>query len=217
MQHKKVILFDLDGTITQSEEGILNSIIYTLKKYGREVPEKNKLKQFIGPPLHESFMRMMGVDEAEGYRAVDVYREYYATKGIFENEMYEGIPELLLSLVKKGCKIALATSKPQKYAAQILAYFKIDRHFDSITGAFMDGTRTDKKEIIEHVLSIYTESEKADLVMIGDRRHDIIGAVFHNVDSIGVTYGYGSKEELDEAGATKLVSSVSELKALLLK
>lgn len=217
MKQKKIILFDLDGTITQSEEGILNSIIYTLKKYGKAVPEKQFLKQFIGPPLHESFMKLLQVNEAEGYRAVDVYREYYAEKGIFENEMYEGIAELLNQLVSSGKRVGLATSKPQKYAEQILAFFKIEHFFDSVTGAFMDGTRTNKKEIISHALSLYPENTKSDFVMIGDRRHDIIGANFHDIESIGVIYGYGSAEELSEAKATVLAQSVIELKGLLLK
>lgn len=216
MQKKKVILFDLDGTLSQSEQGILNSIIYTLNKYERGIPSRDELRKFIGPPLHESFMTLMGVDEKQGFKAVDVYREYFAKKGIYENELYIGILDLLKELSDQGKIIGLATSKPEKYANQILEYFKIDGYFDSVTGAFMDGKRTDKTEIIDHALSLYPEMDKSDVVMIGDRRNDMIGACNHQVDCIGVAYGYGSHEELQEAGATVIVDSVEQLKNLLI-
>lgn len=212
--HWKYILFDLDGTLTDPKEGIINSIQYALRRYGIERKEE-ELIHFIGPPLHVSFMEFFPA-EAEAHKAVDVYREYYATKGIYENLLFDGIPELLKKLKQQGKVICLATSKPENFAQQILQHFSIDEYFDVITGANMDSTRTEKAEVIGEVMRQLPLLTPETAVMIGDRKFDIIGAKAHGLDTIGVAFGYGSVEELEKEAPGYIVHSVKELGRLLL-
>ena len=196
-------IFDLDGTITDSCPGILNAIRYALKKREIDEPSEEVLRSFIGPPLQQQFQTVFGLSEEEGAAMVSIYREYYGVKGIFENRVYDGVPGMLEKLRAAGVRVLMATSKPEKYAKRIAEHFGFDRYFDFIGGACMDGTRTDKHEVIEYVLSScgISEDERNSTVMIGDRSHDILGAEKSGLHSIGVLYGYGSIEELKEAGA----------------
>lgn len=217
---KKVILFDLDGTLTDPGVGITNSVMYALEKYGIIVSDRSELYKFIGPPLMQSFENYYGFDKNEAERAVSLYREYFRDRGIFENQVYDGIKQLLGTLKAKGKVVGLATSKPEVYAKQILEHFELDGNFDFISGSMMSGERTDKGEVIAWAVQLLGEKQKQkytaeEMVMIGDREHDVIGARKNRITSIGVLYGYGSREELTEAGADAVVSSVGELAEML--
>lgn len=207
----KNILFDLDGTITDPGEGITNSVIHALKKYGMEIPKRHMLYKFIGPPLAESFAKHCGFSEEESYKAVEYYREYYSDKGIFENKVYEGVPQMLDNLKKEGFGIYLATSKPGFFADKILKHFQLDKFFDGVVGSELNGERVNKSEVIACVIERYAPSAP---IMIGDRSYDIIGAKENGISSVGVLYGYGERSEL--AGADYVVESVDELKEILL-
>lgn len=215
---KKVILFDLDGTLTDPGVGITNSVMYALEKYGIIVSDRSELYKFIGPPLMQSFENYYGFDKNEAERAVSLYREYFRDRGIFENQVYDGIKQLLGTLKAKGKVVGLATSKPEVYAKQILEHFELDGDFDFISGSMMSGERTDKGEVIAWAVRLLGEKQKytaEEMVMIGDREHDVNGARKNRITSIGVLYGYGSREELTEAGADAVVSSVGELAEML--
>ncbi len=212
-----IILFDLDGTITDSGDGIKNSAAYALRKAGIEVTDMDELNKFIGPPLVKSFQNFYGMSPEEAEQAVVYYREYYPVKGIFENSLYEGVVSMLKELKSAGKMLVLATSKPEIYAKQIIDYFELTPYFSHVCGSEMDHRRTDKYEVIEYALENAGAKDRSKAVMIGDRYHDIEGAVKAGLSSIGVTYGYGSREELVNAGATYIVDSAKELSALLLK
>ena len=205
------VLFDLDGTITDSGPGIVNSVAYTLDKYGFSYECKDELKEFIGPPLAKQFEIFMGCSEEESIRAVDVYREYYSDKGIFENSVYDGIIPMLKRLKDKGYKVLMATSKPERMAKIIAYHFDIEQYFDFIGGAHMDGRRTDKKEVIEYVLKNGGVEDTDSVIMVGDRKFDVIGAHELGIKCIGVLFGYGSKEELVESGADYLAGTAKEV------
>ena len=205
------ILFDLDGTITDSAPGITNSVAYALGKVGIEVKNKNELRHFVGPPLITEFMKSYGFSEEDAKQMVSFYREYYTVKGIFEHNVYEGIPELLKTLSGLGKKIILATSKPEVFAKKILEHFGLADYFDCIAGASLDETRTRKDEVISYALEMTGISDISRTVMIGDREHDVIGAGKFGMDSIGVLYGYGDLTELTEAGATHIADSVKDI------
>lgn len=208
--------FDLDGTITDPKIGITSSVAYALEKYGITVEDKDQLTTFIGPPLHESFRKYFGFSHMAAYDAVDKYREYYKTQGIFENFLYDGMADLLKSLQNAGIKIVMATSKPEIFAQQIAEYFHIDSHFTCIAGSELDGTRVAKDEVIAYAMERIGIKDAAGTIMIGDRMHDIVGAKKNRMKSIGVLYGYGNRMELEDAGADYIVASVEELKTLLL-
>lgn len=212
-EKKKVILFDLDGTLTDPMIGITKSVQYALKKYGIIEEDLWNLTKFIGPPLKESFMEFYGFSEEEGQKAVEYYREYYAPVGIYENQVYEGLEEMLAALKEKGLSLCVATSKPERFAKMILDHFHLDSYFDLIGGALMDG-RTDKAEVISYVLD-QLDTKKEKVVMVGDREHDILGAKKNGLDSIGVLFGYGNEEELKEAGADWIAKDMTELGELL--
>ena len=205
------ILFDLDGTLTDPAEGIVNSILYALEKMGIEETDREKLLPFIGPPLAESFRVYYGVSQDEATRAVTYYREYYADKGIFENRLYPGIPEFLAALNQAGATVALATSKPEVYAEQILQHFGIASQFDFIGGSLLNGQRVQKGEVIAYVLSALPARSENSVLMVGDRKHDVIGARENGLPCAGVLFGYGGREELTEAGAVYLADSVHAL------
>ncbi|MCE3279618.1 MAG: putative phosphatase [Bacteroidetes bacterium] len=209
MKNYKYILFDLDGTLTDPQEGIINSIQYALKRFGIK-KEDHELIHFIGPPLHHSFQEIFGTEE-KAYEAVAVYREYYAEKGIFENLVYSGINELLNELSSMNKVMFVATSKPTFFAKQIVEHYKIDHHFKAVVGSNLDGSHTDKKEIIQTILDMIPEADKKEMLMIGDRKFDIIGAGHHNIDCAAVTFGYGSIDELQNEKPTYIINTIEEL------
>ncbi|MCF8018716.1 MAG: HAD-IA family hydrolase [Vallitaleaceae bacterium] len=213
----KYILFDLDGTLTNPKTGITKSVTYALKKIKNIDANLDDLTKFIGPPLKESFMDFYDFTEEEAKEAILYYREYFVDHGIYENEIYEGIKELLEDLQKTNTYVlAVATSKPTKFAELIIKHFGLDEYFTSIVGSNLDGTRTKKSEVIEEVLLRLSIKDKREVVMIGDRQHDILGAKEMVIDSIGVTYGYGTYDELKRAGANYIVNSIQGLRDLLL-
>lgn len=193
------VLFDLDGTIIDSGPGITNSVSYTLSKYGIPIPDRSVLYRFIGPPLSESFEKYFGFSHEEAIKAVDVYREYYSVKGVYENTLYDGIEELITELYRNGLRVILATSKPEIFAKKILNSFSLDKYFSTVCGSELDGRRIDKFEVIEEALRREHITDKSSVIMVGDRFHDIHGAKRASVLSVGVTYGYGSRDELEEA------------------
>jgi len=215
MIKSKIILFDLDGTLTDSKPGIINSIRYTLNKM--KINENNvNLELMIGPPLSESFEKYYGLDNETARYAVSVYREYYAIKGIFENKVYQGIPELLEKLKNNDKTLACVTSKAAFYAEQILKHFNLSQYFTRLVGSNMDLTCTHKTDLIKLALSHFLENHNSDFVMIGDRVDDIIGAKKNKVVSIGVLYGYGSEQEIKSAQPDYVVKSVEELERQIL-
>lgn len=213
----QIILFDLDGTVTDSGPGIMNSVQYALDKFGIGHQERAKLRRFVGPPLSDSFERFYGFSHAEALKAVEYYREYYSAGGIFENEVYEGMKETLQALKEDGRRIYLATSKPQVFSEQILEHFGLKDYFDGVVGSFLDGGRTDKAEIIAEVLhqAGITAEKKSEVLMVGDREYDMIGAHKQGIAAVGALYGYGSRDELEQAGADFIVESPKELLSLV--
>ncbi len=204
------ILFDLDGTLTDSGEGIRNSVAYALKRYGVEVADLSVLNCFIGPPLHESFERFLGLPAGEGQRAVEIYREYYRDRGIYENLVYSGIPELLAELTARGKTLAVASSKPEVFVRRVLDHFELSKYFAVIAGADLGGAHCDKAEIIGVAL------ERLDMpggrpLMAGDREHDILGAHAMGLPAAGVLFGYGSRAELEAAGADYIAETAADL------
>ncbi len=205
------ILFDLDGTLTDLGRGITNSVAYALNKFGITVADKSELYKFIGPPLTDSFEKYYGFSEEDALIAVEYYREYFKPKGIYENEIYSGVPELLKSLKESGKTVILATSKPEIFAIEILKYFGIDAYFDFVAGATLDKTRNKKGDVIAYALESVNVTDKSQCLMIGDRDQDINGAIANGIDSLGVLYGYGDFEELSNAGANYIAKTVDEI------
>ncbi|MCQ2527939.1 MAG: HAD family hydrolase [Saccharofermentans sp.] len=213
----KHVLFDLDGTLTDPGLGITNSIMHALRHFGMEVPAREELYQFIGPPLYETFIDYYGFSEEKADEGVRVFRENYQVNGLFENEVYDGIPQTLSELKKRGCKIHLATSKPEPFAIRILEHFDLIKYFDFVAGSTMntnlgaDGGRTTKAEVIRHVLTSNNITDTSEVIMVGDRRHDVEGAAEHNIKTIGVLFGYGSRGELESSGAAYVVERPQEI------
>lgn len=212
---KNIFLFDLDGTLTDPGTGITNSVAYALDKYGIEVSDRSVLYPFIGPPLRESFMKFYDFSEEKAEEAVWKYREYFSERGLFENEVYPGIPKMLEALKDKGARLFVATSKPTGYSRQILEHFNLLDYFEDIQGSTMDGSREKKADVIAYLLEMNQISEKADVVMIGDRKQDIDGASANGLTSVGVLYGYGDRRELEDAMADHIAGDVVELGKLL--
>ena len=207
------IFFDLDGTLTDPALGITNSFIHALKFYGMEIPSYEELCKLIGPPLPYSFEITFGFSHEKAMEAVAKYREYFSTKGLFENKVYDGIPELLQTLKEKGKHLVVATSKPEEYSIKIIEHFGLAKYFDFVCGSLMDESRSKKDEVIAYALERcgLGEGDKQNVLMVGDRFHDIEGAKKNNLKSCGVLFGYGSREELEDAGADYIVKSVKEL------
>ena len=212
----KLILFDMDGTLTNSGQGIVNSAQYALRKYGKEVEDLSELTCFIGPPLPKQFEIFCGFSEEESLRAVSYFREYYVEKGIYENSVYDGIRELLTTLRDAGFKLAVATSKPEKLALVVTEYFDLTKYFDFVGGSLMSGGRTVKAEVIAHVLSKFEDIDKDEVVMIGDTHYDVIGAKEIGLHSIGVLYGYGKKEDIENAHPDYIAKTPAEIGEYLL-
>ena len=216
MKNIKYLLFDLDGTLTDPMLGITNSVIYALKHFGIEVTDRTELYKFIGPPLIDSFMEFYGFSEAEANEALKIYREYFSVKGLYENQVYEGIPELLSSLNKAGIKIILATSKPEKFAIQILEHFDLYKYFYFCAGATMDESRNTKDAVIKYAIEKAKITDTTTALMIGDRKYDIEGARLNGLKSVGVLYGYGDRAEIEAANPSYIAETVSNLSRLIL-
>lgn len=204
---RKIVLFDLDGTLTDSSEGIINSIRYMLKKLDLEIPDLATLQSFIGPPLGDSLERLYGLSAAESKAAVEIYREYYADHGIHQLSVYSGITEMLEALYPDYV-LAVATSKPEFFAKQIIENVGLTKFFTGIFGADLAGERSNKTDVIAYALR---ELQETSGVMIGDRKFDIAGAKANRLKSIGVLFGFGERQELMEAEADQIVETVEEL------
>lgn len=207
----KYILFDLDGTLTDSSGGITKSVQYALKHFNISVEDLNELRKFIGPPLSDSFKEFYNFNDEMANIGMIKYREYYADKGIYDNKLYNGIIELLQTLKENNKEIILATSKPEVYAKKILKYFKIDKYFTFIAGADFEETRVKKGDVIKYALESYNIKDLSSVIMIGDRKHDIIGAKENNLKSIGVLFGFGTLEELKKCGADYIAKTPNDI------
>ena len=209
------LLFDLDGTLTDSTEGIVRCLEYALERMGFDIPEdKNK---FLGPPLYRSFAEFCGMNEEQVNEAVRIFRERYSTVGLFENRVYEGVPEMLKRLRDGGKRIMVATSKPEVYAVRIFDRFGLSQFFERVGGANINGTRNDKDEVIEYVLEKAGISDRSSVLMIGDRRQDVIGAHKTGLKCMGILWGFGSIEELTEAGADFIAETPEKAADMLLQ
>lgn len=211
-----VIFFDLDGTLTDPGLGITSSVAHALRRAGITPPPLQELYPFIGPPLVDSFVKYYGMTHEEGRTAVDWFREYFRDRGIFENEVYPGIESMLARLREAGKTLVLATSKPEEFALRILDHFGLRQYFSCVTGASMDETLSRKDEVIALALTRCKPVDLSRVIMVGDRLHDIEGAKKNGLAAIGVLYGYGSREELETAGANEIAATVKELEQLLL-
>ena len=209
---KKAIFFDLDGTLTDSGEGIINCAILALEHFGLPIPDRETLRVFVGPPLHETFIKF-GVPADKADEAVAVYRSRYVPIGMFENAPYPGIRELLDALKKQGHKLYVATSKPEWMAQEILKKFQLDSYFDLICGATMDTSRTEKSQVIAYLLE--QTGDVSHAIMVGDTKYDVIGASAHSIPTIGVSWGYGTVEDMQSAGAAAIAHTTQELLELL--
>lgn len=217
MKHKQVILFDLDGTLTDPAIGITNGARKGLERFGIQEPDRTKLYKFIGPPLLESFQVFYGMTPEQAAEAVKAYREYYGVTGLFENKVYEGIPALLRDLRAAGKTLAVATSKPEAFSVRILERFGLAQYFHHIGGASFDRSRSSKSAVVAYSLGLCGNPSPETVVMVGDRKHDVEGAINNGLQSIGVLYGYGDRPELEAAGATAIAESVEQLRAILLE
>ncbi len=215
-------LFDLDGTLTDPREGITKSVQYALQKKGIDEPDLKKLESFIGPPLRDSFMTRYGMTREQADEAVTAYRERFAPIGVFENQIFEGIPELLRELSGKGIKVAIASSKPTVFVKKILEHFGIDAYFDVVVGSELDGRRDSKEAVVEEalrqlgILDLPDEEKKTTCAMIGDRKFDIQGAKAHGLTGVGVRFGFAAEGELEAEGADYIAETVEELQKFLL-
>lgn len=213
--HYHIILFDLDGTLTDPKIGIINSILFALNKLG--IIEKNpeKLVTHIGPPLQELFKNLYRLDHEKTWKAIEYYREYFSEKGMYENIIYPGIRELLLSLKNDKKLMYVATSKPTIFSEQIIKHFNLDSYFKKVVGANLDNSKSTKTQIIAEIMNENPYLPKNSYVIIGDREHDIYAAKENGIDSIGVLYGYGSKQEITHAKPTNIAISVKDVEKFL--
>ena len=210
------LLFDLDGTLTNPQEGITKCVQHALRAFGIEEPDLEKLIPFIGPPLIQSFMEFYNMSEEDARKAVAVYRERFSTVGLFENFPYPGIADMLAELKAQGKILAVASSKPTVYVRRILEKFELAPYFDVIEGSNLDGTRVDKKEVIAEVLSQLDNPSADDLLMIGDRKFDVIGARETGFGCVGVRFGFAAPDELEQSGAVYIADTVHDLHRYLL-
>ena len=217
MKNYKYILFDLDGTLIEPKVGITKSVAYALNYFGIQVDDLDSLCKFIGPPLRDSFVKYYGFSKEKAEEAVTKFREYFRPHGVFENDLYDGVPELLIALKEADKKVILATSKPQVFADMILKHYDIYKYFDVVVGSELDGSREKKGDVIAFALEQAGVTDKTMAIMVGDREHDVIGAKENGLDSIGVLYGHGTLNELQEYGANGIAETVKELQELLLK
>ena len=211
----KAILFDLDGTLTDSGEGVKKAFMYALERFGIHEKFEN-LDKVMGPPLYNSFREFYGLSHDDANLAIKYYREYYSDKGVFENRLYDGIDKLLQKLKDSGKCVMIATSKPDFYAVPVLKMFNIYDYFDFISAATLDGTLSKKSDIVKIAIE-KCACDKKNILMVGDRHHDIDGARENGVDSVGVLYGYGIREEMELAGAAYICDTVSDLEKFILE
>ena len=209
----KTILFDLDGTLTDSGEGIINCAILALEHYGLPIPSREEMRTFVGPPLHESFIRH-GVPADQAEEAIRIYRSRYIPIGAYENTPYPGVRELLETLKAQGHTLYVATSKPEEMSIKILEHFDLAKYFDRICGASMDTSRSSKEAVIAYLIDLNGRAD--NMVMVGDTKFDIIGAKAHGIPGIGVSWGYGKVEQMQEAGAVAIAESMDALLSLLI-
>ena len=211
----KTVLFDLDGTITDSEPGIIACVQHALRQFGIEVEDPKTLRPFIGPPLRDSFREYFQMTPEEAEQATEFYRQRYAPIGKFECSVYPGIPQLLRRLHETGRTVILATSKPEGFAREILEHFDLLQYFDLIGGATLDGSRDTKEAVLQYILDSGRVPDRQDAVMIGDTKFDMIGAAAFSLPAVGVLYGFGSRQELEENGALFLAEDAAELERYL--
>ena len=211
------IFFDLDGTLTDPALGITNSFKHALKYFGLEIPSYEKLCSFIGPPLVDTFRTQFGFSDEKASLGVLKYREYFAEKGLLENSVYPGIPDLLSDLKDAGKRLVVATSKPEEYSVRIIEHFSLAPYFENVCGSLMDESRSKKDQVIEYALERNKIGDRSKVLMVGDRKHDILGAKKTGLKSGGVLFGYGSLDELNEAGADYIAGDMAELKKICLK
>ena len=211
------ILFDLDGTLTDPREGITKCVQSALSQMGIEEPDRSRLEHFIGPPLRTEFMRCYGFTAEQAETATAAYRVRFAERGWRENLLLDGVPELLDALKRSGRRLAVASSKPGVFVDKILELFELTRYFDAVAGATLDGAVSTKHEVVERALHMLHTTDRACAVLVGDRKHDVAGAKESGIASIGVTFGFGGREELCAAGADWVVDSMQELQGLLLR
>ena len=213
MKKYRYLLFDLDGTLTDPKIGITRCVAYALESFGIQVSDLDTLTCFIGPPLVDSFMEYYSLSKEDALKALEKYRERFRTIGLFENSVYPGIEEFLKELTALGFQLILATSKPHIYAEQILSYFHLESYFTFLAGSELDGTRAKKGEVIAYALEKCQISDLSQALMIGDRKHDILGAKENHIDSMGVLFGYGDREELLLAGADYIMENIEEMRS----
>lgn len=211
---RKTVLFDLDGTLTDSAEGIINSVLPALEHFGLPLPSREEMRTIVGPPLPDSFARF-GVPADKIEEGIRIFRSRYIPIGMFENTPYPGIRELLETLKTQGYTLYVATSKPEEMAVSILNRFDLARYFDRICGASTDTSRSTKDEVIAYLLE--QSGAKEDMIMVGDTKYDILGAKTHGIPAIGVSWGYGSVADMAEAGAAGIADSMEELLAFIHK
>lgn len=211
------IFFDLDGTITEPFEGITKALCYSLEKFGINVEDRNSLKICIGPPLWDTYTEIFGLSDEDANKATDYYREYYDAGGAYDCLIYDGIEEMLKKLHNSPCKVVLATSKPEKMARVVLAHFGLDKYFDFICGASMDKSRSSKTSVVAYALETAGVNDKTRCIMVGDRKFDVEGARENGLSTIGVTYGYGDRGELEKAGAKEIFDDAFSLCDFLTK
>ena len=209
---KKAIFFDLDGTLTDSGEGIMNCATLALEHFGLPVPSRDELRVFVGPPLDQTFVQF-GVPEDKTDEAITVFRSRYRTVGKFENFPYPGIRETLQTLKAQGHRLFVATSKPEVLANEVLNHFDLARYFEQIAGATLDGSRSHKADVITYLLGL--TGDVGQTLMVGDTAFDVIGAAAHGIPTIGVSWGYGTVEDMEKAGAKAIAHSMDELAELI--
>lgn len=212
----KYILFDLDGTLTDPKEGITGCVQYALESMGITPPDKEELLDFIGPPLVDSFIRRFDVSQEEAEFALKKYRERFSSVGLFENRVYDGIPEMLCRLKEKGCILAVASLKPTVFVERIIEKFELKKYFSAICGSDLEGTKHTKKQIIDDVFSILCPDKLCEIIMVGDRYQDIDGAKEAGIASLGVAYGYAAPGELEKSGADYIADTPAEAADIIL-
>ena len=215
--NRQGVLFDLDGTLTDPAEGIIGGVVFAMEQAGVPVPDRATLESFIGPPLIGQFERVCGVPHETAVAMLGYYRQYFVPRGMHENRVYDGIPALLTALRAAGLTLAVATSKPEPFAEEILTFFGLADKLDYICGSTLDEQRTDKASVIAYARERMGFGEADALMMVGDRCYDVEGAVQNGLPCIGVLYGYGSREELTAAGAAALAQDPQELQEQLLR
>lgn len=215
MKKYDVIAFDLDGTLTNPERGLIASFIYAFKKMGIDYGSPDSLRRFIGPPIYEEWQKEFGLTPEESAKALLIFREFFSVYGWWDNELYPGVKKMLASLKAKGKKLVLATSKPEIFALKIVELFDIKKYFDFVGGAATDKTRDKKHEVLEYSLAAVGNPDRDKCILVGDRVYDAEGAKMCGIDSLGVLYGHGSEKEIKNSGFTMIASTVDDINKLL--